>query len=45
MNVVAAAGAVNEDDAKHRNEAFKQFVVKSPLYAVCTEVHEIRLTE
>ena len=38
VNVVAAAGAVNEDDAKRRNEAFKQFVVKSPLYAVCTEI-------
>ena len=35
INAVAAAGAVNEDEAKRRNEAFKEFVVKSPLYSVC----------
>ena len=35
VNEIAAAGAVNEEEAKRRNEAFKAFVVKGPLYAVC----------
>ena len=35
MSGIVTAGALVEDDAVRRNEAFKDFVLKSSLFAVC----------